>query len=168
MSESLWLDLDNTLATEVTARLGLGSGYTSLLLRTSRAVTLRDAWDWSSWTLPACAVVGQEATRRAGSHGEDAVSGAGPHYSKTYPYWLAVVCREATDSAATASAKILESRTEAAMRTLFRTLSLQDSRGERVQAKRMLGSRLYTIPERTATNTWLGLALVSLEFDSFI
>lgn len=168
MSESLWLDLDNTLTSTVLAQMGNASSYATLKIQTVEAITMRDAWDWSTWTLPAMAVVGRTVKRDERSHGQDAISGAGPHYNKTLPYWFIAVCRASTQSLARQNAKVLESRIETMAREIARTLALQDARGERIQKKRLRESEIFTLPERTASNQWLGMAIVSMEFDSFI
>jgi hypothetical protein len=162
MSESLWVDIDNLLVTQITGQMGISSPYTTYKVATVVAHPLHSVRDWEGWTLPAVVVVGVRVDRNPGPHDSN-----GPHYDKRYPYGLVAIV-EGTRTAATLGVKLLEKRLEIVCKGLTFSGLLGDD-GERVQKAIMQATPAITLhPKPNCEDVYYAVAAPLLEIRTFV
>ena len=171
MGESLWADLDEWQVQQIEDNLGVNSAQTSLKVQTVRAVILEEVQDWDNdeyWTYPAVAVMGRDALREFGGHGDGGLS-----FDITYPYlWLAMVTGE--QAVATRDAKIIGKRLETLAREISTTFLPADSSGElqqgimHVGTSHLLQYRRHRMADQTIGNYdhWYIISRLEISFES--
>lgn len=162
MSESLWVDLDSLLVTQINAQMGTSSLYSTYQVQTVVAHPLHSVRDWEGWELPAVVVLGARVERQPGAHDSN-----GPHYDKRYPYGLFAIC-EGTRTGATLAAKLLEKRLELVCKGL--TFSgMVGSDGERVQKAILQGTPpLVLHPKPNCEDIYYAVIAPLLEIRTFV
>ncbi len=162
MGESLWVDLDSLLVTQINAQMGTSSPYSTYQVQTVVGHPLHSVRDWEGWELPAVVVLGARVERQPGAHDSN-----GPHYDKRYPYGLVAIC-EGTRAGATLAAKLLEKRLEIVCKGL--TFSgMVGSDGERVQKAILQGTPpLVLHPKPNCEDIYYAVIAPLLEIRTFV
>ena len=159
MSESLWVDIDQQLKTNLIAYMGSGGAFDSLVLESVEATPLTDLQLWAKKDAPFGVIASQLETPLGFEHSDLFSANVGVRYR------YAVICVAKGElEQVTVDAKILDARARRfILQQIISLPGLEDDLGDVVTDVTPAQSTVTVYPVMGVTNSYFGISMRALD-----